>query len=207
MDPMEQARQVFALQKYVAIHNFLPGEVLTIFSMYPTFQERRFGRHIDDQVPADAHSTYADPLTECLLVMIQPLVEEVVGKKMLPAYSYYRNYRAGAELTPHTDRPSCEYTVSICLAFSYDDESYRWPLTVGEQDITMNPGDLVIYKGAELNHARVPFPGSERAVHSQAFLHYIAADGEYTDEKYDKRPALGFPALSRNADAPEWAVS
>ena len=48
----------------------------------------------------------------------------------------------------------------------------------------MSPGDIVIYKGCEVDHGRpIPFEGFW---HSQMFLHYVDRNGKYTSWKYDK---------------------
>ena len=52
-------------------------------------------------------------------------------------------------------------------------------------------GDMVIYKGCELEHWREPFEGNN---HAQVFLHYNNIDGPFgTQNKFDKRPLLGIP--------------
>ena len=53
----------------------------------------------------------------------------------------------------------------------------------------MNPGDMVVYKGAELKHWREPFKGNN---HAQVFLHYTKEGKQ--DYKFDQRLALGLPS-------------
>ena len=56
---------------------------------------------------------------------------------------------------------------------------------------------MIVYNGTELNHWREEFQGKE---HTQAFLHYVDANGEYKDFKYDKRPMLGLPSDTQIKD-------
>jgi hypothetical protein len=58
--------------------------------------------------------------------------------------------------------------------------------------INLNPGDMLIYKGNEIEHWREPFDGE---ICTQVFLHYnnIATEGS-KDNIFDKRPHLGLPA-------------
>ena len=53
----------------------------------------------------------------------------------------------------------------------------------------MNPGDMIIYRGCELDQWREPFPGLN---HAQVFLHYNEKDGEFNNIN-DGRPMLGLP--------------
>ena len=55
--------------------------------------------------------------------------------------------------------------------------------------ISLNPGDMLIYSGCELEHWREPFQGN---LCGQVFLHYNHANGPYAKTNlYDKRPMLG----------------
>lgn len=49
-----------------------------------------------EQVPG-THSVHGDILTESLLLYMQPKIENVIGWKLIPTYSYYRVYRRAAE--------------------------------------------------------------------------------------------------------------
>ena len=59
--------------------------------------------------------------------------------------------------------------------------------------IVMQPGSIVVYKGIELEHSRDEFtpPNFENDWHVQAFLHYVNANGENSDWKFDKRESIG----------------
>ena len=57
--------------------------------------------------------------------------------------------------------------------------------------VDLNPGDMVIYSGCELEHWREPFKGT---LCGQVFLHYNHAEGQFAKSNlYDKRPMLGIP--------------
>ena len=58
----------------------------------------------------------------------------------------------------------------------------------------MKPGDMIIYRGCEIEHWREPLWGNN---HAQAFLHYNEKDGEY-DIPYDGRPLLGLGSEFRS---------
>jgi hypothetical protein len=73
---------------------------------------------------------------------------------------------------------------------------YKWPIFLkkGKKDISINLGigDLLIYKGQEIEHWREPYLGQEYA---QVFLHYHdASTTEAANNMYDTRAHLGLPA-------------
>lgn len=126
-----------------------------------------------------------DPLFESLLTLVQPIVEEQYGKPLLPTYSCWRTYGKGQNLHPHKDRPSCEVSVSLHIGSSND--KYKWKFFVDEQSFTTKPGECVLYKGMAQQHWRNDL---EIDWHTQAFLHYVEKDGNWSDFIYDKRGGL-----------------
>lgn len=113
-----------------------------------------------------------------------PKIEELVGKKLFPTYTYSRIYTPGEILLPHIDRSECEYSFS--LALKYDEEI--WPLCIESngmaQEIYLDVGDILIYKGPEQKHWRMPLDGK---FHYQGFFHYVDQEGLYANLKYDGR--------------------
>src|SRR3546814_2902828 len=99
---------------------------------------------------------------------ITPKVEAIVGRPLLPSYSYFRTYQQGDVCRVHADRPACEHSVSLTLAYS-DDKP--WALAVandaappeqrgtirgdedfgggGYREFAMAPGDAVVYRGTD----------------------------------------------------------
>ena len=124
---------------------------------------------------------------EALLKTIQPLIENAVNKKLLPTYSYARIYYKGSELEPHLDRESCEYSITLCL----DNNPTPWAIYMDDEQVLLNAGDIVVYKGCEIRHWREKL--LEDTEITQVFLHYVDKDGPYVEYKFDKRPMLGIP--------------
>jgi hypothetical protein len=62
----------------------------------------------------------------------------------------------------------------------------------------MKPGDIVIYRGIDLEHSREEFKPPGNDWHVQAFLHYVDVNGEYSDWAYDKRENVGFLNSNKN---------
>lgn len=136
---------------------------------------------------------YGDPAFDTLMLMCLPMVEDVVGKKLLPTYTYARIYFNGADLLPHTDRDECEHSVSLSLG---GEAKALWPLWFKKEDnepeyAAMYEGDAVIYQGNKVHHWRDAFEGETQF---QVFIHYVEADGEHKDQLFDTRPYIGLPA-------------
>ena len=142
-----------------------------------------FGTYNDGQVPG-AFSKYADPIFETLLLDKQHHIQDMVGQKIYPSYSYLRMYKNGSVLKRHTDRASCEITVSLCLG----NDGIDWPLSFatdkGVEHLVLDPGDAIFYDGRKIEHWRDPLEGKLQA---QVFLHYVTVE----ENKFDRRPALG----------------
>jgi hypothetical protein len=163
------------------------------------------GTWTDPQVPG-SYSIYADHVMETLLMKVLPVMKEKTGLNLVPTYSYARVYQHGAELKRHKDRPSCEISTTLNLggdpwAIYLDPtgannviDEYKNTHKPGAPEgvkIDLNPGDMLIYSGCELEHWRKPFKGQ---LCGQVFLHYNHADGPFAKSNlYDKRPMLGVP--------------
>ena len=141
----------------------------------------------------ESFSFYSPFCLETLSMHIQPKIEEQVGKKLYPSYTYGRIYRKGAKLTEHLDRRSSEYTLSITIE---DNDKVLWPICVEHNDYSvtkaiLDVGDAVVYSGRDQVHWRPgEFNGNEII---QAFIQYVDAEGSSADLKWDGRPLLGMP--------------
>jgi len=170
-----------------------------------TAQSPILGTWEDVQVPG-SYSIYADFVMETLLMKVLPVMKEKTGMDLIPTYSYARVYQTGAELKRHKDRPSCEISTTLNLGGD------PWPIFIDPTgsnnvideyknihkpgappgvEITLEPGDMLMYSGCKLEHWRKPFQGK---LCGQVFLHYNHADGPFAKSNlYDKRPMLGIP--------------
>ena len=80
--------------------------------------------------------------------------------------------------------------LTLCIQ---DDKKNPYPIFIENYEgvassIVLEPGDMIVYHGTQLNHWREEWFGNE---HIQTFFHYVDANGPYKDYKYDKRPMLG----------------
>ena len=147
----------------------------------------------DNQIPF-TYAQYANIAMETLLLKCQPIMEKTTGLKLYPAYTYGRVYKKGDILKRHKDRFSCE--ISTTMNLGGDD----WPIYLepsGELNkkgikVDLKPGDMLVYRGCDLEHWREKFKGKECV---QVFLHYNNRKTPGArDNMFDKRPHLGLPS-------------
>jgi len=173
------------------------------------YDEDYFGTFTDEQAPGD-YSRYGDPIMDSLLSISTEQMCTLTGKELIPTYSYHRLYTTGTELKRHKDRPSCEISTTLCLGYdasNVDASKYPdwdWPMFVKEDNgkeipIHMKPGDMIIYRGCNVEHWREPYWGKN---HAQVFLHYNDKNGPYAIAN-DGRPVLGLPGSFRDKTALE----
>jgi len=208
----------FKKNKYTVLKNVISKDVADI--TYSYFLNKRkvtrflfdqrfispftdyFGIWNDSQVP-NTYSHYADMLMETLLEKVKPAMEKHTGLKLSPTYSYARIYKNGDVLARHKDRYSCEISTTLNLGGD------SWPIYLdptgknGQAGIKVDlePGDMLIYSGCELEHWREEFKGKDCG---QVFLHYNKSSSKKAKENlYDKRPFAGLPNWFKGAKLPK----
>jgi len=160
-------------------------------SPYETFLGYYEGQN--EQIP-NTYSNYSDIAMETLMLKCQPVMEKATGLKLYPAYTYARIYKKGDELKRHKDRFSCE--ISTTMNLGGDD----WDIFLepsGKEGmkgvkVQLKPGDMLVYRGCELEHWRNKFKGKECV---QVFLHYNNKKTPGSQQNmFDRRPHLGLPS-------------
>ena len=203
----------FEKNKYLVIKNAITKDVADISYSY-FLNKRKVARHLFDnkyispfteywgvwndvQIP-ETYSHYSDVLMETLLEKVMPVMEKQTELNLIPTYSYARIYKKGDILERHKDRYSCEVSTTLNLGGD------PWPIYLepsGKQGkegikIDLDQGDMLVYRGCELEHWREAFEGNDCC---QVFLHYNDASGKNAEEnRYDRRPFLGLPAYFRS---------
>ena len=178
--------QYFLNKRTVAEHLF-KEKYISQFTEY-------FGVWNDQQVP-ETYSHYADIVMETLLQKVKPIMEKESGVKLIETYSYARIYKKGDKLKRHKDRYSCEISTTMYLG---GDEWSIFLEPLGEKgkdgvEVKLETGDMLMYRGCELEHWREPFKGENCG---QVFLHYNDASGENAEKnKFDTKALLGLPSF------------
>lgn len=145
----------------------------------------------------DISGHFYRPLTT-FLWGLTPIISHLTGADVLPSYDYFRIYGQDEICRIHSDRPSCEHSLSLTLAYS-DDKP--WPLEVGSRRVTaegpcfddfgdesftavaMEPGDAVLYRGIDLRHGRTTPNPNQWSAH--LFLFWVERGGLFEQHAFD----------------------
>ena len=178
----------FQKDKYLVVKGLLDEPLLGTIYAHAVKKSLSGSMALGDvQVPGTP-SCYGDTFMEMLLELFRPRLERLTGLKLHPTYSYFRIYKHGDVLEEHTDRPSCEISLSLTLGF---EAAKPWPIffEVDNQPVPAEllPGDGIVFRGTELKHWRERFGGVR---HGSVFLHYVDQNGPYAEWKYDKQRAF-----------------
>ena len=189
---------------YLVVKNAIPVDVANFVYDYFNMKRRTFitlketgyiskfdvdwGEY-DEQVPT-AYAHYADLVMETILDVLTPKMSKLTKLDLTPTYSYARIYGKGDILHRHTDRYSCEVSTTLNLGGD------MWPICLIDKnkkhkEIKLNPSDMLIYNGCELEHWRDEFKGD---ICSQVFLHYNIKNNRADTNLYDNRLHLGLPS-------------
>jgi len=139
---------------------------------------------------------------------IRLILEQAIGRKLYNTYYYDRFYFPGQPLIKHTDRPSCEISVTIHIGTNikeswpiwiktpdtFEDSTMKTLIASGEnRSVHLEAGDGMVYKGCERPHWRDPMPGlleskinkDESLYYHQIFFHYVLQDGIRAHHAWD----------------------
>lgn len=132
-------------------------------------------------------------ISELLLLYFRHHFSLILEKNLVPTYSYTRIYFKGSDLPKHSDRPACQYSMTLNIGASSPEP---WPFfcqakTDGATESKIfNPlFTPIIYMGEEVTHWREPLK-KDHSTH--IFFHYVDGDNEkYKPYWYDKRKYVG----------------
>jgi hypothetical protein len=127
-----------------------------------------------------------------------PIMSQLTGRDLLPTYNYFRIYSEGDVCRVHSDRASCEHSLSLTLGYS---DGKPWELQVGREplpepkliaedfaedsfsSIAMEPGDAVLYQGVTRRHGRTTPNPNRWSAHM--FLHWVDREGPHAASAFD----------------------
>jgi hypothetical protein len=171
----------------------LKSEVLKTYSKHRYISPFNMdhGAFGDSQSNQNTFVIYGDVLGDSILLKLKPIFEKETGLELIENYTYLRIYEKGSVLEKHKDRFSCEISGTLNL----DDN--EWPIFLNSKgkdiEVNLKKGDLLIYKGCDLEHWRNKNPFD---THTQLFVHFNNV--KTNSEKYDSRPHLGLPVSFKN---------
>lgn len=183
--------ECFESKGYARVDGFLDEVTVGVLSQY---MENKISmgewksKNNGDKLPKYIY--YSEPLTEVLLQKCKQMVQQIIGKELLPTYSYATVYQQGEELPIHKDREACEISVTVNVASKGDVSPFYTKYRENEnQQHILRAGDAIIYKGCDVEHWRLPLKEGQIAV--QFTLHYVDKNGQYSALEKDTRTAIG----------------
>ena len=128
------------------------------------------------------YSLHSEPLARFYHQQLAKLVTRIAGEPVKPSYVYFAAYQPGAVLSPHLDRPQCQFSLSFLVDYTPEPTDVSdWPLFLKKVDAPESPtavylgvGDGVVYKGCELLHYRDALP--ENHFSTSLFFHFVPKD-------------------------------
>lgn len=129
---------------------------------------------------------YAPPTCTYVMWRIKPVLEELIGEELLPTYWFSTTYHKGGWMNCHTDRPSCEISVTMNIC-----GDAPWPIKLkdktGKNRSVVTPvGHGLAYLGTEVEHWRSPLRTHKNDRFMQLFLHFVRKNGQYVDYAFDR---------------------
>ena len=177
------------MPNYTFLKNFISKETAQFLYEYLEYSTKvyimegdQMARKGDEMVPGCLGPRSGDLTFDSFLKFMHNKVEEVTGKTLYPTYTYARLYVTGNEMAKHIDRPACEYSLTVKLS---DNKKGNWPIFISGEEVFLDDGDAVLYKGCEVEHWREKCNIQDYKL-GQVFLHYVDANGPYRAEKYDR---------------------
>lgn len=167
---------------YIVIPNFISSSRAK--SLAEQFNTYCGDHHISDDPQVQNCSAKYDfiPFVE-LLVEKNAIIGEFVGESVLPTYTYARQYKKGNTLAAHVDKPQCEISLTINLECSEVWDIWIETPEGKRNEVSLSPGDAMLYLGTEGMHGRELFEGE---LCTQVFLHYVKSKGPNFRYYFDK---------------------
>ena len=169
-----QKNYVFDEYTPVVVENVLNKNALTICQQYYSTNIEK-GAYVLGDKQSKRFKSHNEPMSRLLHYEVLPLIEKIVGKKLMPTYTYLSAYVKDSALPAHTDRADCEYTVSFLIN---KPENSKWSIYLhkvkqpvkhkGRSDFTpskdeciavdCNAGGLMMFQGTDHIHFREELP-------------------------------------------------
>jgi len=175
------------LVDYIHIKNAIPTELADFVGKTILIDLLNGNMDTDNNQVIGSKIKYSHSSCEAVMLKLWKKIEEETGLEICPTYSFIRYYTKGMSLDRHTDRPSCEISATVCLTY---ESSKLWPICAkdangNEVSIELDKGDLMIYRGCDIEHWRDEL---EDGWWLQVFIHFVDKNGpHYPEYKFDKR--------------------
>ena len=206
----------FRTNRYVVLKNFIPEGMIEFakHSWRRTENSEQWGMggeeeksvvptpHGREQTEYVSENMANVPFGESMLIMLKKPLQEALELSLVPTYSFGRTYYRDARLFAHTDRPSCEVSMTFPIEYETDDKkpwsiwvlgdknyvgmnyqeaweyvqhkNFEERFAMGAKRVFLEPGDVLAYQGCNAIHWRDKLVGK---FSRHIFAHYVDANG------------------------------
>ncbi len=200
-ESLEKAKNQFSQNQYVVLRELLSSAQMKAMRRF--YRQYLAGGFMPfDDTQSKRFYQHNEPLARHFHQNLTKIMSLVVGEEVIPSYVYVGSYINKADLTPHTDRAQCEFSISFQVDYLPEPENHisPWGLFLWKPDFSKNApiqytsnkfpaaseaadkntavylasGDALVYKGRELIHYRYSLPDGHQS--TSLFFHYVPKD-------------------------------
>ncbi len=161
---------------YVNTAGLIPPLHLGALRRYYRHQVRAGAYTLGDVQVPHRFAAHGEPVARFFHHQLETVVGDIARTTVRPSYAYMVAYQSGAELTRHTDRAQCEYSVTLCIDATPEPEAQSpWPIQIETSDgalkIWQSLGDGLVYRGCYVPHSRDRLPEGQTS--TSLLFHYV----------------------------------
>lgn len=161
---------------FVAVPNFIPPFHLGALRRYYRYKVRTGSFQLGDDQVGHRYAAHGEPVAMYVHEQLALAVSEIVRAAIKRSYAYFVAYQSGSRLERHTDRPQCEYSVTLLIDSTPEPaEQSPWPIKLdtprGTVAVWQYLGEALLYRGRRLPHHRDRLPAG--CTSSSLLLHYV----------------------------------
>jgi hypothetical protein len=164
---------------YAPVGNLIHPFNLAALRRYYRYAIRSGAVRLGDEQSPRRYAVHNESVARFFHHQIANAVSAIVGEPVKPSYVYLASYLNGADLKKHTDRPQCEFSVTLCLDFSPEPQlATSWPIHLDTPEGTVTVyqalGDGLVYGGTQVPHYRGVLADGHTS--TSLFFHYVPVD-------------------------------
>jgi hypothetical protein len=161
---------------YVPVPNLIHPFHLGALRRYYRHHTRTGSFVVGDEQVSRRFAAHNETVARFFHCQLAPAVSDIARTVVKPSYAYFVSYLSGAELTKHTDRAQCDYSITMCIDASPEPEAQSpWPIELETPDgavrVYQHLGDALVYRGCNVPHSRDRLP--EGLTSTSLLLHYV----------------------------------
>lgn len=171
----------FEREGFAVLENLLPAEHVAELGRYFQALAAQGFLSCSEDRGSRRHTAHNHPVANFWHDQLNERVSQLAGRRTKPSYTFVSLYLAGGDLFWHTDRPPCEYTITLLLDYAPLAADHRspWALRLKGRDGTIHAlhqrvGEALIFKGRELRHGREMLPDGHRS--ASLLFHFVNED-------------------------------